>query len=137
MVKNSFSVILILFAICIVVLCGCVEVDKNIEEPTNHVDQDDIIGTWLKIDTFSNMTFNISYTFYSNMSFFSGVQNETSSEYEMSIWGNYSISDDIITLITQNPVSSSSLSFSISEDKQSLLLYYEDDINFDIFQKVE
>ena len=74
----------------------------------------------MKIDTFSNMTFNISYTFYSNMSFFSGVQNETSSEYEMSIWGNYSISDDIITLITQNPVSSSSLSFSISEDKQSL-----------------
>ena len=133
--QQLISLFLLILLFIFGCLCGCIETDTN-DAKDNDI-QYDIMGSWFRLDTFNNITYNISYQFFSNQTFFSGVKNVSEDSYEISIRGTYSISNDTITLTTSNPTASSSLRFAISEDKQSLLLYYDDQINFDVYIRVE
>jgi hypothetical protein len=126
-----------LFIASCLFLCGCTE--QKTPDTSDQDEHDAIIGTWIMNEAYSNITYRITYAFYANHSFFSGVQNtsSTTDTYEISIWGTFSISNDNITLTTTNPDASSTLQFIISEDNQSLLLYHEDQINFDVFNRVQ
>jgi len=91
----------------------------------------DLIGTWSMSEEFGNYTYRVFYEFHSNSSFFTGVQNMSSQQYDFSLWGTYSVTDSRINLTVQEPHSTSDLKYSVSEDGNTLLLYYEDETNFD------
>ena len=123
MTKKLLPIVIILILL-IVKLSGCSETAEDAEQNT-------IIGTWSMIDNYYDISFKYVYIFYENSSFFSGVLNLSSLNYELSIWGNYSINESRITLTETEKGSASSLKYSFSKDGNTLLLYYEDEINFD------
>jgi filamentous hemagglutinin family protein len=49
----------------------------------------------------------------------------------MRLWGNYSINESWVTLTETEQGSTSSLKYSLSKDGNTLILYYENGINFD------
>ena len=69
-------------------LCGCTGTkDDNSSEGSVNTE---LLGTWSMIEEAENSSLKIIYTFYSNFSFFSGVQNMSSKLYDFSLWGSYS-----------------------------------------------
>jgi len=104
-----------------------------------------ILGNWARNETFENFTYIIVYKFFSNQSFFSGLKDEGSESYNVSIWGNYSIdseeihysidSEEIQFNVGGDTPSSSTHKYLISPEGDLLLLYYEDGINYDVLKK--
>lgn len=117
--------VLIFIAIIATFFCGCT--DDSSKDPVDT----QLLGTWSMIENVNNSSFKIVYIFYSNFSFFTGVQNYSSKIYDFSLWGSYSLSDSRIKLIVLEQNSTSNLKYSISDDGNTLLLYYEDDVTFD------
>jgi hypothetical protein len=117
----------IVYAIMIflsIVLSGCLENSNNNDE------------TWTKIEIVGNYTYKIVYEFFSNSSFFSGPWDTTSESYNMSLWGTYSISNERLYLNVGGVFPSNSVhKYSFTDDGKSLILYYEDGVNFDVLTK--
>lgn len=115
-------------------ISGCVEDnndDNNIQDYKNL-----ILGNWTRNETFENFTYIIDYAFYSNQSFFSGIKDEGKESYNITIWGNYTIDKENIEFIVGGEYSSTSThKYSISSDEDLLLLYYENDTNFDVLKR--
>jgi hypothetical protein len=95
-----------------------------------------ILGSWTRNETFGNFSYIIDYTFYSNKSFFSGIKEVGEDTYNITIRGNYNIDNENIQFITdgKNP-SNSTQKYSISNEEDLLLLYYEDEINYDVLRR--
>jgi hypothetical protein len=130
------NLIMITATLCIIsVMSGCIDQPSNTNGDSTVVVQGPIIGTWVNYETAENYTYKIVYRFYSNGSFFSGVQDETTGVYDVSLWGTFNISDDRIYMVAGEPPSTADLKYSISADGRTLLLYYEDDINFDVYTR--
>lgn len=117
--------VFIFYTLIVTFFCGCSENSSNQTIDTQ------LLGTWSMTEDLTNGSFKIVYTFYSNFSFFTGVQNLSSKIYDFSLWGSYSLSDSRIKLSVIEQNSTSNLKYAISEDGNTLLLYYEDDITFD------
>lgn len=116
------------------VFSGCTTTQEENSDDTNN-ESYDLTGTWSMIDTIESTSFKIVYSFYDNSSFFTGVQNITTNQYELSLWGNYSVSNSRITMTVPNQNSTSSLKYEFGEDGNKILLYYEDETNFDILTR--
>lgn len=110
-------------------LSGCTT--KNLDES----DHSTLIGVWSMIQDMGDTSFRIFYEFHDNDSFFTGVQNMSSFQYELGLWGRYLSTGSRINLTVMDPYSTSNLKYSISDDGKTLLLYYEDDINFDVLTR--
>jgi len=110
----------IVYAIMIflsIVLSGCLENSNNNDEVGNY-------------------TYKIVYEFFSNSSFFSGPWDTTSESYNTSLWGTYSISNERLYLNVGGVFPSTSIhKYSFTDDGKSLILYYEDEVNFDVLTK--
>lgn len=124
-----------------ILLCGCIEEEKNNTDDNNGNNEDtipdyekNILGTWSENETFENFTYIIEYKFFSNNSFFSGLMDEGVDFYNVTIWGSYNITSEVIQLTVDGETSDNK--YLISEDGDFLLLYYEDGINYDVFRKV-
>lgn len=127
--SDRFRVCVVVFVVFVsVLLVGCTS-------STNNGYDDQLIGNWSMIDEVGNFSYRIIYEFNSNLTFFTGVQNLSSQMYEYSLQGTYSVSDSYINLTVQNPYSTSDLKFSISEDGQTLMLYYENGTDYDVLTK--
>ena len=126
--NNKLVSIIVILIFFIIGLSGCSELDDMEGENT-------IIGTWSMIDYYYDISYKYVYVFYENSSFFSGVQNLSSLKYELSLWGLYSINESRITLTEPEQGSPSSLKYSLSKDGNTLLLYYEDETNFDMLTR--
>lgn len=118
---------------------GCIEEKNENETDTKKIDDNYvnlILGTWVRNETFENFTYIIEYKFFSNNSFFSGVKDEGNDNYNVSIWGTFNIDIEEIQLIVGGDTPSESVhKYFISPEGDSLLLYYEDGINYDILSK--
>ena len=96
-----------------------------------------ILGTWERNETFENFTYFIEYKFFSNNSFFSGLKDEGVDFYNVSVWGNYSISSEFIEFNVGGEFPSSSThKYLISAEEDLLLIYYEDGVNYQVLKKV-
>ena len=127
--SDRFRGCVVVFVVFVsVLLVGCTS-------STNNGYDDQLIGNWSMIDEVGNFSYRIIYEFNSNLTFFTGVQNLSSQMYEYSLQGTYSVSDSYINLTVQNPYSTSDLKFSISEDGQTLMLYYENGTDYDVLTK--
>jgi hypothetical protein len=111
-------------------LCGCIETQETTD--SDNLVHDNLLGTWSMSQEVENSSVKIIYTFYSNLSFFSGVQNVSSEVFDSQIWGTYFLNESRITFVVPEINSSTELKYSISDDGNNFLLYYEDEINFDI-----
>lgn len=121
----------------IVSLCGCLNNKKeqsSIEEM--------IIGEWYNEQTLYNqetqetLTYTIVYEFFSNMSFFSGIWEPSVGGYTTILWGTYEINNSKIYFIGDDQNSDVSIhEYNISDDGNTLNLYYEDGTGFDIFKR--
>jgi len=130
----------IVYAIMIflsIVLSGCLEnSNNNDDEASNLKFEETILGTWTKIEIVGNYTYKIVYEFFSNSSFFSGPWDTTSESYNTSLWGTYSISNERLYLNVGGVFPSTSIhKYSFTDDGKSLILYYEDEVNFDVLTK--
>jgi len=130
----------IIYAIMIflpIVLSGCLEdSNSNDDETSNLKFEEAILGTWTKIEIVGNYTYTIVYRFFSNSSFFSGLWDTSSESYNMSLWGTYSISNEKLYLNVGGVSPSNSVNkYSFTDDGKSLILYYEDEVNFDVLTK--
>jgi len=112
-----------------VFLSGCTSTNLDIS------DHNSLIGTWSMIEEMGDISFRIFYEFHDNSSFFSGVQNMSSLQNEFSLWGRYSATGSRVNLTVMDLSSTSNLKYSLSDDGKTLLLYYEDDINFDVLTR--
>ena len=132
--QKQIRILVILSIVAIAAfLCGCTGTkDDNSSEGSVNTE---LLGTWSMIEEAENSSLKIIYTFYSNFSFFSGVQNMSSKLYDFSLWGSYSLSDSRINLIVSEQNLTSNLKYTVSDDGNNLSLYYEDDINFDILTR--
>ena len=119
------------------VLSGCLEnSNSNDNETSNLKFEETILGTWTKIEIVGNYTYKIVYRFFSNSSFFSGLLDASSESYSMSLWGTYSINNERLYLNVSGVTPSNSVhKYSVTDDGKSLILYYEDEVNFDILTK--
>ncbi len=120
-----------------IVLSGCLEnSNSNDDETSNLKFEETILGTWTKIEIVGNYTYKIDYRFFSNSSFFSGLWDTSSESYNMSLWGTYSISNERLYLNVGGVSPSNSVhKYSFTDDGKSLILYYEDEVNFDVLTK--
>jgi hypothetical protein len=127
----------IIVIILVVGLSGCNEQKENDNnEQTNDSNLKNIIGNWYKEESYDDITYFVVYEFYSNLSFYSGIWDSSSHTVSSYVWGNFEIQDDRIYLnVTGENESSSLLKFSISEDGNSLTLFYEDEENYDVFTR--
>jgi len=125
-VRKNAILLVISFTI---LLSGCTTTNIDISDHTT------LIGTWSMIEDMGDTSFRIFYEFHNNDSFFTGVQNMSSLQYDFTLWGRYSKTDSRINLTVVEPYSTTNLKYSISEDGKTLLLYYEDDINFDVLTR--
>ena len=125
-VKNIALLLLLSYTFLI---SGCTTTNQD---EFNH---NTLIGVWSMIEVMGDTSFRVFYEFHDNDSFFTGVQNMSSFQYEFSLWGRYSSTGSRINLTVMDPYSTSNLKYSISEDGKTLLLYYEDDINFDVLAR--
>ena len=139
--KWSKLKIILLFLILssYLLLYGCIDEQNEDETEDEIIDENYlnlILGTWVGRETFENFTYIIEYKFFSNNSFFSGVKDEGNDNYNVSIWGTYNIDMEEIKLIVGGEIQSESThKYIISPEKNRLLLYYEDGINYDIYFK--
>jgi hypothetical protein len=138
---KKYKVIILLFIFLIFnIFSGCIdseiENDDEIDEEYDY--KTEILGSWTKNDTFDNFTYVIKYEFFTNNSFISGVLNDDLSTYNISIWGSYIIDNETLKFFVNgdNP-STSTHKISISEDENFLLIYYEDEIDFDVYARVK
>jgi hypothetical protein len=140
MKKKVIFMILVIFQL--IAISGCLErendniEDINSDDNSNQNYQEMILGTWNKIETVENITYKTVYKFFSNYSFFSGIIYENMETYNVSIWGTYNIDNESIYFtINEEPSSEVANKYFIYEDEHIMLLYYEDEINFDILYK--
>ena len=140
MKKKVIFIILVIFLS--IVISGCLEEKKDNIEDTNNDDnsnqnyQEMILGTWTKNETVENLTYKIVYKFFSNYSFFSGIIYENMESYNVSIWGTYNIDNESLYFSVNEDTSSEVANkYFIYEDGNIMLLYYEDEINFDVLYK--
>jgi hypothetical protein len=128
----KFKIILLSIIVSsLLLLSGCLEEknenetnDKNIDENFNTL----ILGTWVGEEKFENFTYIIEYNFFSNNSFFSGLKDQGNDNFNVSIWGTYEINVEEIKLTVGGEESTHK--YLIFPDKNKLLFYYEDGINF-------
>ena len=120
-----------------IVLSGCLENSNSDDDETSNIEfEEKILGTWTKIEIVGNYTYTIVYRFFSNSSFFSGLWDVSSGSYNMSLWGTYSISNERLYLNVGGVSPSNSVNkYSFTDDGKSLILYYEDEVNFDVLTK--
>ena len=130
--RKTISGIILITIFLTLLLSGCTETTDSNEKNT---ESSSILGTWSVQDDTGNNTYKVLYSFYSNSSFFTGVLNLTSLRYDISLWGEYSYNDTRLTFIVSEYNSTSDLKYSLSDDTNTLLLYYEDEINFDVLQR--
>ena len=119
----------------LVAMSGCIDQPSDTNDDSTDVVQGPIIGTWSNYESSENYTYQIVYSFYSNGSFFSGVREVTTGTYDVGLWGTFNVSDERVEMTAGDPPSTASLKYSISADNTTLLLYYEDEINFDVFTR--
>ena len=138
--KNNILILLIIMILFISQFIGCLEsnTDDNNQIDLNHDYKSEIVGTWRKNDTFDNFTYKIQYEFFDNNEFISGVLNDDLTTYNVSINGSYEIDNETIKFIVygENP-SITVLKYLISEDNNYLLIYYEDEINYDVYLRYD
>lgn len=132
---NKNFVIVTVMLCSLSVMSGCIDQPSDTNDDSTDVVQGPIIGTWSNYETSENHTYQIVYSFYSNGSFFSGVRDVATGIYDVGIWGTFTISDERVEMVAGDPPSIASLKYSISADNTTLLLYYEDEINFDVFTR--
>jgi len=132
---NKNFVIVTVMLCSLSVMSGCIDQPSDTNDDSTDVVQGPIIGTWSNYETSENHTYQIVYSFYSNGSFFSGVRDAATGIYDVGIWGTFTISDERVEMVAGDPPSTASLKYSISADNTTLLLYYEDEINFDVFTR--
>ena len=130
--RKTISGIVLITIFLTLFLSGCTETTDSNEKNT---ESSSILGTWSVQDDTGNNTYKVLYSFYSNSSFFTGVLNLTSLRYDISLWGEYSYNDTRLTFIVSEYNSTSDLKYSLSDDTNTLLLYYEDETNFDVLQR--
>lgn len=129
--KTITGIVLITFFLTILI-SGCIEKTDSSEKNNEN---SSILGTWTAQEDTENSTYKVLYIFYSNSSFFTGVLNLTSQRYDIGLWGEYSYNDTRLTFVVSEDNSTSDLKYSLSDDTNTLLLYYEDEINFDILKR--
>ena len=119
------------------VLSGCLENSNSHDNETSNLKfEETILGTWTKIEIVGNYTYTIVYRFFSNSSFFSGLWDMSSESYNMSLWGTYSISNERLYLNVGGVSPSNSVhKYSFTDDGTSFILYYEDEVDFDVLTK--
>ena len=134
--KNKFLILMIILILISSLLIGCMDsnIDKENQDDLNHDFKSKIIGTWRTNDTFDNFTYKIQYEFYNNNEFISGVLNDDLITYNISINGTYEIDDETLKFIVNNddPIISNH-KYILSDDNNFLLIYYEDEINYDVY----
>ncbi len=139
--KKQEKVILVVLTVIIsisLLLTGCTSLeDKDQKNKDENDDNMGIIGNWSMVDDTYNISYKYVYRFYENSSFFTGVENMSSQHFVMNLWGVYSINESMIHLTVTEENSTSTLKYSISDDGDSLLLYYEDDTNFEVLTREE
>lgn len=139
--KKQEKVILVFLTVIISILLpltGCTSLeDKNQKNIGEEDDNIGIIGNWSMVDNTYNISYKYVYRFYENNSFFTGVENMSSQHFVMHLWGVYSINESMINLTVTEENSTSTLKYSISDDGDSLLLYYEDETNFEVLTREE
>jgi len=120
-----------------IVLSGCLEnLNNNDDETSNLKFEETILGTWTKIEIVGNYTYTYVYRFFSNSSFFSGPWDMSSESYNVSLWGTYSIDNERLYLNVGGVSPSNSVNkYSFTDDGKSLILYYEDEVKFDVLTK--
>jgi len=121
--------IIIMILSSVLFFSGCTEPVENTQK---NPENESIIGTWTVQEDSEESTYMVLYSFYSNSSFFTGVFNLTSLQYDTSLWGTYSLTETRITLEVTEYDSTSNLKYSLSEDNNTLLLYYQDEATFDV-----
>lgn len=126
--KKKQTMITIMIILIFITLSGCTD-NTSINNNSKN-----IIGKWYKEIKFENITYKVIYKFFSNSSFFSGVWDSNSSSYSSSVNGIYELKNEkiILNVTGENP-SVSTLKYSISEDNNNLILYYEDEENYDVY----
>ena len=137
---EKYQIIIFLFIfILFSFFYGCIEsnIDTDDDKNVEYNYETKILGSWTKNDTFDNFTYVIKYDFFANNSFISGVLNDDLITYNISIWGYYIVENETLKFIVNgdNP-SESTHKISISEDEDFLLIYYEDEIDFDVYKKL-
>ena len=135
----------IIFSIILVItlmLSGCTEEkevindDKTNDDPVDFDYENIILGTWYKNQSLGNITFIIEYKFFSNQSFFSGIRKEESAIYNESVWGDYVINNETIKFIVGGEIpSESTLKYLLSPEGEFLLLYFENEIDYDVLKR--
>ena len=120
-----------------IVLSGCLENSNSDDDETSNLEfEETILGTWTKIEIVGNYTNTIVYRYFSNSSLFSWLWDMSSESYNMSLWGTYNISDESLNLNVGGFSPSNSVNkYSFTDDGKSLILYYEDEVNFDVLTK--
>ena len=131
MIAFGFSILIIGISL----FCGCTQApeDSSVDSSNNEVFS--LVGNWSMIDDTYDTSFKIFYKFFDNSSFFTGVQNMSSMNFDSMLWGTYTLSDSRINMSVDGYNSTSSLQYSFDDEGKKLLLYYEDDINFDILTR--
>lgn len=121
----------------IVSLCGCL----NNEEKQSSMEEM-IIGewyndqTWYNQETQENVAFTAVYEFFSNSSFFSGFWDSNVESYTIILWGTYEINNSKIYFKGEGQNTNVAVhEYYISDDGNTLNLYYEDGSGFDVFTK--
>jgi hypothetical protein len=132
---RKYQLIIAFFFTILILLLGCIDSEIENKDPDPEL-KNNIIGLWAKNEPFENFTYKITYEFYPNMSFFSGILNEDLTSYNISIWGKYIIDNETLKFIVDgdNP-SNSTHKYFISNDSNNLLIYYEDEVNYDVYLK--
>ena len=120
-----------------IVLGGCLEISNNKNDESSNLEfEETILGTWTKIKIDGNYTYKIVYRFFSNSSFFSAILDASSESDNMSVWGTYSINNERLYLNAGEVFPSTSVhKYYFNDDGKSLILYYEDEVNFDVLIK--
>ena len=120
-----------------IVLGGCLEISNNKKDESSNLEfKEKILGTWTKIKIDGNYTYKIVYRFFSNSSFFSAILDASSESDNMSVWGTYSINNERLYLNVGEVFPSTSVhKYYFNDDGKSLILYYEDEVNFDVLIK--
>ena len=122
-----------------IVLSGCLEnSDNNDDEISNLNFEEAILGTWTKMEIVGNYTYKDVYEFFSNSSFFTSSSVWDMESNNESFWGTYNITNEKLYLnVGEVSPSYSGLNYSFTDEGKSLILYYEDGVDFDILTKVE
>jgi hypothetical protein len=121
-----------------ILLIGCVDsnIDNEKQDDLNLDYKSKIVGTWRKNDTFDNFTYKIQYKFNNNNDFISGVLNDDLITYNVSINGTYEIDNETLKfIVNDDDLIISTHKYIISDDNDFLLIYYEDEINYDVYSR--